>query len=94
MSIAPYQFEPIKQEKEANSDSEWEDIEDVESDTELEGRIVTLNRSEGDPSRWCKCDMCETMPVNRECLCCAEIDEIKYKKLSDGKRSSLILFLK
>lgn len=98
MSVDPYQFEPTKKivsrsDDRDESDDGWEDIPDddyevplVEEDIEdLENRMANLNRVDmDDTTAWCKCYSCATMSVNRECLCCAEIDSIKLTKLSDG----------
>ena len=77
MSVSPYQFEPVKKKKKSDSDDEWEDIEDVEGDDEvvevtadLEEHLQRLSRIDSEPSGWCKCKYCKTMPVNQECLCC------------------------
>ena len=79
--------------KNDDSDDEWEDVSDSEKEIEIlqeateeiEEKMSTLNRVDmADATQWCKCNSCSTMPVNRECLCCTEIDEIKYKKLTDG----------
>ena len=90
MSISPYQYEPINKnynKKSEDSDDEWEDI-DEESEGEQTASAdldeEKLKRLECSPSVWCKCNCCKTMPVNRECLCCTEIDDIKYNKLSEG----------
>ena len=95
MSVLPYQFEPSKKisNKSGDSNDEWEDVSDddgevapLEEDIEqLENRMSVLNRVDvADTTQWCKCNSCSTMPVNRECLCCTEIDEIRIKKLTDG----------
>ena len=60
------------------------DDEVIEATTDLEEHLQRLSRIDSKPSVWCKCKYCKTMPVNWECLCCVEIDEIKYKKLSKG----------
>ena len=99
--VLPYQFEPEKKHIKTNSsDDEWEDVnssDDNEVDeVELEQHLSTLNRTLADKSVWCKCEECEAMPVNRECLCCHEIDEIKYKKISNGKsffNLNILLFI-
>lgn len=92
MSVVPYQYEPVKKKifKEKNDSSdEWEDVdemaEEVDVNTEeIAENLKALNRVEMNISTWCKCSHCKIMPVSRECLCCVEIDEIKYKKLSEG----------
>ena len=100
MSVLPYQFEPEKKKHSKkgegdDSDDSWEDVEsendivDETRENELETNLTTLNRIQLGVKVWCKCGECKTMPVNRECLCCHEIDDIKFKKLSDGK----VLFL-
>ena len=86
MSINTYQFEPVRKYKEKTnltSDYEWEDIEDGLDTSEDVGENPA-DRVYSEPLTWCICSACKTMPVNRECLCCTEIDEIKFKKLSDG----------
>ena len=93
MSVSPYQYEPINKnykKKSEGSDDEWEDINEESEDEQTESadldgqNLDSLKRLECSPSVWCKCNCCKTMPVNRECLCCTEIDAIKYNKLSEG----------
>ena len=92
MSVQPYQFEPTKKnlskssDEQHSSDDGWEDVSDndagsVDNET-LENKMATLNRVEVSVEVWCKCSLCQTMPVNRECLCCHEIDEIRLTKLN------------
>lgn len=54
----------------------------VKSDEELIDTCQTQKRRDVEVDRWCKCGLCVKMETNKECLCCVEIDEIKYKKLS------------
>ena len=90
MSVSPYQFEPIKKIEKEKSDDEWEDIEDDDSEEEISNELTDLDISKKstrltcDVNVWCKCSHCHVMTVSRECLCCTEIDEIKFQKLSKG----------
>ena len=40
---------------------------------------MNLNSVKG----WCTCGYCSVMPINRECLCCREIDDMVSERLSD-----------
>ena len=84
MSISPYQFQPQNRK---NSDSSWKSVSeaDDESETELEANLAAMNRLTNNVSVWCKCDFCKKMPVNKECLCYTEIDDIRLKKLDEGE---------
>ncbi|XP_057316775.1 uncharacterized protein LOC130657793 [Hydractinia symbiolongicarpus] len=80
MSANPYQFEPQKKvinNHDDDSNGSWEDIPEEVGEQEPQN-----NRLHVEPSEWCKCLFCCTMPVNRECLCCIEIDEIKLRYIS------------
>ncbi|XP_057305320.1 uncharacterized protein LOC130642248 [Hydractinia symbiolongicarpus] len=83
MSANPYQFEPQKKvinNHDDDSNGSWEDIPDCPE--EVGEQEPQNNRLHVEPSEWCKCLFCRTMPVNRECLCCIEIDEIKLRYIS------------
>ena len=98
--VLPYQFEPVKKPRDKtkgaqnnDSDGEWEDVDEIEevetsrdimATDALEEKLNVLNRLEADLSAWCRCSNCKVMPMNRECLCCHEIDEIEQRKFSNG----------
>ena len=92
MSVLSYQFEPVETKKSGRQDSSdrgWEDIEELdENKPDTSVSLLKLNRITCELSVWCKCSCCATMPVNRECLCCVDINDIKYQKLSDCKNYS------
>ena len=92
MSISPYQYEPKSRKI---SDSSWKTLsdEEEESESELETNLTVMNRLSKDVSTWCKCFECKKMPVNKECLCCTEIDEIRLKKLDEGKEFYILRLL-
>jgi len=96
MSIAPYSFEPAKKKvskkgkrNENESDDEWEDVSSnddeptlLQENDHVDELLEKINRLDVNSTEWCKCNLCVVMPVNRECLCCAEVDEIRLDKLS------------
>ena len=92
MSISPYQYEPKSRKI---SDSSWKTLsdEEEESESELETNLTVINRLSKDVYTWCKCFECKNMPVNKECLCCTEIDEIRLKKLDEGKEFYILRLL-
>ena len=63
----------------------------IKSDKELIDNCQTEKRKNVEVERWCKCNGCKKMKTNRECLCCVEIDEIKYKKLSGMSQCYILL---
>ena len=95
MSIEPYQFEPKKIGKNkatvgvTTSDEEWEDVpeetfDSTEGNEEFAELVESFKRVDVDASEWCQCKNCKAMSVNRECLCCLELDDIKQKKITNG----------
>ena len=46
--------------------------------------ISTENRKNSPISAWCQCGKCSTMPTEKECLCCSEIEAVT-SFLSGGK---------
>ena len=38
--------------------------------------IEEIKRSANNLGEWCQCGECKPMPMERECLCCAEVDAI------------------
>ena len=55
-------------------------------DRESENEEVN-DRSEG--TFWCTCERCETIPTQRECVCCREEPESGNKKIMEGIISTL-----
>ena len=80
--------------KDSTDSDEWEVVNWDYEENSNEIRNLGKIRLEIDVRLWCncKCSFCKIMPVNRECLCCVEIDEIKFKKLSDGMYVLRFLF--
>lgn len=89
-SVEPYSFEPLKKELNRIEKSLKKKVK-VRSDEELVDLCSGEKRKDADVSRWCKCKHCKRMETSRECLCCTEIDEIKYKKLSGNE---MLFFLR
>ena len=82
-----YQFEPRREpsgstESSSSEDSSSSEVSDTEDD--LVDHLQKLNQSEVSPEKWCMCRHCKQMEINRECLCCHEIDQAK-KKMDTGK---------
>lgn len=82
--IKPYQFEPKRTDEDDDSNESDSDNYNIENENEsveeeeMRGRLARLGRAErGDETSWCKCNKCKKMIVNKECLCCQEIDKIK-----------------
>lgn len=98
-AVVPYSFEPVARNRKDNEDTDseddgWETVSENEidpqedneiSNVDLEECLNNLSRVNLKSADWCKCDECKVMPVSRECLCCAEVDKIKIKKLTPGK---------
>ncbi|XP_057310668.1 uncharacterized protein LOC130648668 [Hydractinia symbiolongicarpus] len=61
----------------ANEMPEFNDSSDEDEESAKPPRS-TLNKD-----KWCLCKNCEVMPSQQECICCHEIDEIKYAHLND-----------
>ena len=57
-------------------------------DRERESEEVN-DRLEG--TFWCTCERCETIPTQRECVCCREGPESESKKLWPWNNFNLIL---
>ena len=51
---------------------------------------LTPSRLSGVLGDWCVCGCCKVMPTETECICCNEVDEIKYFRL-EGIILSLLL---
>ena len=89
MSVRPYQFEPLKKCSE-NAEEDCGDKGETSNpgknnERNLETQLSLASRMNfNSVKEWCTCGYCSVMPMNRECLCCGEIDDIVSKKLSDG----------
>ena len=74
VSILGFQFEPEFENE--------EEIEEPESYKEAEDEELNCSDRQQENIRdWCSCENCDVMPSRKECVCCLEIDEIKYFKL-------------
>ena len=78
----------VKKNRTCSESDEWEDVEDIDDDKQICDKLneisVKQSRLELPREQWCKCGYCDVMPINKECLCCTEVDDIKFKKLSKG----------
>ena len=76
-NITPYQFEPCVSDTELDKsdDESVVFVEEVDEETFVENNLT--NRTDVDCDTWCECGYCIKMPVNRECLCCYQVDKIK-----------------
>ena len=75
VNILAYQYEPEYKDGEESEFEEYDDNMDL-SFQDLESRPELKN--------WCSCGNCVIMPTKEECMCCLELDEVKYFKL-EGK---------
>ena len=75
--ILGFQYEPELAEPNPNT------LVDYDADNEM-SQVNKEKRDITNISRWCKCGQCYPMPSQKECLCCHELDHIKFKLL-DGK---------
>ncbi|XP_057295551.1 uncharacterized protein LOC130624317 [Hydractinia symbiolongicarpus] len=80
-TVLGFQFEPEFQDDEEHSEPE------EYSDISLDDANLRAITAEGDRKAgvdgWCTCGHCVVLDTERECICCHEIDEIKYFKLDD-----------
>ena len=60
-------LQPFRFEPERVPDAEDSESENEEANDRLEGTF------------WCTCERCETMPTQRECVCCREQQESENK---------------
>ena len=84
MSVEPYQFEPTKKHLDSDSSDGWEDNENNENQEQIDNVTGTTDRLTLSAQEWCQCSNCVPMSVNCECLCCVEIDDIRFNMLSPG----------
>ena len=80
--LRPYNFEPVRKKTESESSSKVVSQADAELDlnSSVSGpsqRKPTPDSRRGDPSAWCLCGHCRTMPSELECQCCGEIPAIR-----------------
>lgn len=83
--ILGFQYEPELAKPNPNT------LLNYDADNEL-SQEFEQKRDVSNISEWCKCGNCYPMPSQQECLCCHELDHIKYKLL-DGKKSVAISFI-
>jgi len=82
MSVQPYSFEPLKKELDKIEKNLKHKNKQAIEDEELIEICTKERRTNVEAIRWCKCGYCEKMETDKECLCCHELDEIKFKKIS------------
>jgi len=73
-TVLGFQFEP---ERKQPQKPEYED--DAETTMIQLPAEARLDRA---VTEWCQCQNCKAMPTEKECLCCHEVDEIKYFHLN------------
>ena len=73
-----FQYEPEREDNDI-TDPTFDDSDNAEGDKKDE---IKNARSISDIKTWCKCGKCKLMPTEKECLCCTEIDAIKYFHLN------------
>lgn len=71
--VLGFQFEPEMKETSEVSQVSSEEEEDLPSSEYLRKSFL---------DGWCKCEKCEVMPTERECVCCQEIDALNHFNLS------------
>ena len=74
-SVVGFQYEPENPDNQKNS-AEYDD-DDSGSD-DIEAVAIDKSRLSQDVQDWCSCGHCQVMPTEKECVCCTEIDAIKY----------------
>ena len=74
LSVVGFQFEPERSQADVSNT-----YDDAGSDDD---RIYTESRSHLDVSKWCKCGKYKDVATEKESVCCADIDEIKYFHLN------------
>ena len=82
-TVVGFQYEPLRSSDNQSQLDLYDDVDDV---VDIES---TLERNATNLSEWCKCGQCKAMPSEQECLCCDEIDAIKYFHLLGKNSSSL-----
>lgn len=80
-NVIGFHYEPELSDTDAVSGPEY----DSESGNEGEEACVQGRRA-ASVEEWCQCHKCEKMASEQECVCCHEIDEIKYFKLGGKKQ--------
>ena len=69
--VIGFQFEPER--SISNHEGFYQDSSD-------EGDVIErdmLDRKDCDPSVWCKCSNCSTMKIEKECVCCQELEAVR-----------------
>ena len=72
-SVVGFQYEPVR-----SNPNPVELYNDEDDDEVGVPSIEEIKRSANNLGEWCQCGECKPMPTERECLCCAEVDAIKY----------------
>ena len=74
--IEPFQFEPVYQpgDEPPQEESVEQEVEAHEED----------NTSRMGNTEWCLCGACALMPVENECYCCQELEELNQKFDNSG----------
>ena len=72
LSVMGFQYEPTR--------STPCPLNDIPYNDDIDHEISNISER-GNNSDWCDCGNCKVMPTSKECLCCTEVDEIKYFRL-------------
>ena len=75
IEAAGFQFDPESKEKQVEI---YQENGDEKSESETLGRDPRIS---SDPWKWCKCGKCCKMPTEKECLCCKEVESVRYFNL-------------
>ena len=78
-TVVGFQYEPEKPDSDVTSRLDFDDGYDYDADEEIEGLD---KRTASSVNTWCHCGHCKLMPSEKECVCCTEIDAIKYFHLN------------
>ena len=70
--VIGFQFEPEK--SIFNHEGFYQDSSDEGDAIEQD----MLDRKDCNPSVWCKCRNCSTMKTEKECLCCQEVEAVRF----------------
>ena len=83
--INGFQYEPTL--SKVGGDGTGGDIViDYDADNEFSQQRENKTRTAKNISDWCLCEQCCPMQTQEECLCCAELDHIKYKLLGGKEK--------
>ena len=79
-TVMGFQYEP---ERSGNVTSKPDFAEDDDDDNEsMEIPAASSTSHINNVGDWCSCSHCVSMSTEKECICCHEVNEIKYFRLN------------